>query len=859
MEEERKEEKREEKKIKKKKTASGGRTILHILQHVLLTAAAVLTVFAILNSFLVITYADGKETYRLNGERAEAYEDSLLFNQMMGRGVKDAICFGAIRGQMETGSSFDGQKEVDVTGFANRYQGTLTEYITANYRLEDLIKWAQSGFEYDEVWMNGEEADQFLSRTSTVTVLDTDAYAGGTANATPSYPGGTVSYLNSDYKKITKVKDVSGNQFASGDYTREDTNARILRNRYLTTEGKGPEKYVSSWNEYEELCNHIEKAAHDLEINYGQYLVYQDEYARANTNLVYIIRKQIGKDVVVYSNLQTNTTDLARLEEQIKTGYGKYLIYDPMSMRYETNTLIEESAVRYLLNGYEYAYPQNTQVMIAVDTAFPIQDVFYQGAQHYRSYVDARLYYLGAIFCGVLYLILLVILTRAEGRVRRRDTGEIGIRLQAQDRIPTELMAVAGAIIGVGLAYAAVWAVNGNWNVRENKVPVLIFTGGMALLTSILFSFFYYSLIRRIKAGTLWKNSLIYRLWKGGRSWIKYVSEHGSLLLRVLLPFAVFAALQAFLAYLCCTRGRSFALLLLALDIAVGFLLYRSAWAREQILESIKRIKEGDLQQQVDESHLYGDNLVLARAVNSIGDSVRNAVETSMKDERLKADLITNVSHDIKTPLTSIINYVDLIKRENVQDAQVREYIEILDAKSQRLKQLTDDLVEASKISSGNIVLHMEKINLVELIHQSVGEFSEKFDQKGLKTVINTPQGAVLIEADSRRIWRVMENLFNNIFKYAMEGTRVYIDMVFSKEEQHQVILSVKNISAQPVNVRPEELTERFIRGDESRTTEGSGLGLSIARNLTEAQNGIFEIAVDGDLFKVYLTFPTIS
>ena len=233
-----------------------------------------------------------------------------------------------------------------------------------------------------------------------------------------------------------------------------------------------------------------------------------------------------------------------------------------------------------------------------------------------------------------------------------------------------------------------------------------------------------------------------------------------------------------------------------------------------------------------------------------------------MKDERLKADLITNVSHDIKTPLTSIINYIDLIKRENVKDQKVLEYIEVLDAKSQRLKQLTDDLVEASKISSGNIVLQWERINLIELLNQTIGEFSEKFEQKSLYPVLRATPNSVYINADSRRIWRVMENLFNNIFKYALPGTRVYIDTEIVENPENQekwVILSLKNISANPLKVKPEELTERFIRGDESRTTEGSGLGLSIAKNLTEIQNGYFEIVMDGDLFKVNLSFPIME
>lgn len=190
-----------------------------------------------------------------------------------------------------------------------------------------------------------------------------------------------------------------------------------------------------------------------------------------------------------------------------------------------------------------------------------------------------------------------------------------------------------------------------------------------------------------------------------------------------------------------------------------------------------------------------------------------------------------------------------------MDNKKIQNYIRVLDEKSQRLKQLTDDLVEASKITSGNISLNFERINLTELMNQTIGEFSEKFEQKGLTTVMNVNTQEAVIEADSRRIWRVMENLFNNIYKYAMTGTRVYVS-IDGRQDASEIVISIKNISATPLNCNPEELTERFIRGDVSRTTEGSGLGLSIAKNLTVAQKGAFEIQLDGDLFKVLLTFP---
>lgn len=301
-------------------------------------------------------------------------------------------------------------------------------------------------------------------------------------------------------------------------------------------------------------------------------------------------------------------------------------------------------------------------------------------------------------------------------------------------------------------------------------------------------------------------------------------------------------------------------LMLILIGILVIISLLRAAVGRDRILTGIKKMNAGDMNYQIPEEGLTGDNLVLAREVNHIGDGIREAVAISMKDERLKADLITNVSHDIKTPLTSIINYVDLLKRENIEDEKVKEYIAVLDAKSQRLKQLTDDLVEASKISSGNIILHFERIDLIELLHQSIGEFSEKFEGRGLIPVLRTENGSACIEADSRRIFRVIENLFSNVIKYALPGTRVYIDVEDKNSESGTLVqVAVKNISENPVSVSGDELTERFIRGDESRTTEGSGLGLSIAKNLTVAMNGQLNVKVDGDLFKVILQFPKLE
>ena len=680
---------------------------------------------------------------------------------------------------------------------------------------------------------------------------------------------GTVSYLNSDLTGNTRVEDISGNLLEAGMVERDGTDATILNNRYLTADGKNIENYVSSWDEYYELCGNVKKAAEDLNINYEEYLKYKELYDSDNTNIIYIIKRTVGDDTQIFTNMKTRTANASQMAKELKAQCSKYIYYDPQNMQYETDTLIEESTLRYILNGYDYAYPEDTEIMIGVRSDYTAKDCFYQAREGFHNYVPyVWQYAAGAVACVLLYLVLLVILTMKEGTIRKKETGEIVARLYPEDHIPTEIMVLAAGGAAFGLVYAASSIIYAVWRSVDNGSMIAI-AGTAAFLVSVLFSFFYYSFVRRIKTGTLWRESLLRAVMELVKKWVLYFCDHSTLVLRVWVPVGVLAVVNLGMAML---AGYAFAqremlklliccLMLFAIDGAVGFMMYHSALGKQRILEGIKLIREGNLAHQVKEDGLYGEDLVLARAVNSIGDSVRTAVETSMKDERLKADLITNVSHDIKTPLTSIINYVDLIKRENIQDPKIREYVEVLDAKSQRLKQLTDDLVEASKISSGNIVLQWEKINLVELLNQTIGEFSEKFEEKSLYLIFKAPRNNIFIEADSRRIWRVIENLFNNVFKYALSGTRVYVDMELLQEsgEGKQVVVSLKNISAQPLKVNPEELTERFIRGDESRTTEGSGLGLSIAKNLTEAQNGKFEIVMDGDLFKVNLTFRLIE
>ncbi len=321
---------------------------------------------------------------------------------------------------------------------------------------------------------------------------------------------------------------------------------------------------------------------------------------------------------------------------------------------------------------------------------------------------------------------------------------------------------------------------------------------------------------------------------------------------KMVLGFLVYVIVTFFLVVEGVYNG-AFMLMYLCLQLALVLFLAWWAYGYHRLRQGTKTIAGGDLEYQIDTQRMPYDLRLQAEDLNNISAGLSAAVDEKMKSERFKAELITNVSHDLKTPLTSIINYVNLLKSTEQTDPKAAEYIEVLDRKSQRLKKLTEDLVEASKASTGVLSVTREKIGMSQLIDQALGEWEEKLTDKKLTLVANLPEGETWVYADGRHLWRVIDNLLSNCAKYAMEGTRVYLDLERGKG---QVALSVKNVSRDPLNVPAERLMERFVRGEESRSTEGSGLGLSIARSLTELQGGAFGLAVDGDLFKATVTLP---
>ena len=428
--------------------------------------------------------------------------------------------------------------------------------------------------------------------------------------------------------------------------------------------------------------------------------------------------------------------------------------------------------------------------------------------------------------------------------------GEDG-ELNYFDKIPLEIVIIAFICIGT----IPFIFLSNYFYVTDND-----YTGGISIIITIaLFIYiivciFMTTLIKRLKAKQFWRTTIVGKIFYWFKDvFLKKLSYSINTTPKVILVSIGIVILSYLISILFSGLARIILLIILYGKVIHEIIKFTRDCSK--IEKKLEEMKNGDnsVPLNIDDFTLKFKDT--AQNINNISEGIEIAVQERMKSERLKAELITNVSHDIKTPLTSIINYVDLLKKEKIENEKAKEYIFILENKSQRLKKLTEDLVEASKIQTGNVSLKKEKINVELLVKQAAGEFEDKFSKKGLDTIIESDKNEVFILADNRYMYRIIENLFSNISKYAMENSRVYIDI---KTRKDKVNICIKNISKEKLNISSDELMQRFVRGDSSRTTEGSGLGLSIAQNLTTIQGGTFNLVLDGDLFKVEIIFDML-
>ena len=634
---------------------------------------------------------------------------------------------------------------------------------------------------------------------------------------------------------------------------------------YKTVNGETVLQLVNNSQEWNGRLNDayrmINNVAESIYSDIDNYAVNQNQYLEGNTNITYLYVNQDNGTVITNKKKYQNYDNYEESLKKIRKS-GKYVIVKPKLADYESN--IEKAGKgesmaqewQATVDGYvdtsDYIYAS------VVDTDYPVKDDFYEENQIFTQYAG------GAKAAGILgiivaagYLVLLVLLTIGAGKVPEDEE----VHLVKFDHIKTELAAAGVILLWAVIMLVGVKAGTFTWKGAtegtiymqnmESYLPGIVVGCLEALCTCALFLTGYLSLVRRIKAKTVWKNSVLRWLLV----FLKEMFQNIQYLWKSMIGFAAFFAIH-WLTYVFASDGSTtwaWAFILLLIDCGAFIWMVQKAKGTGKIKTGIEKIAGGEVDYQIPVNGLMAEQKEIAEKVNSIGEGLEAALAKSMKSERLKTDLITNVSHDIKTPLTSIINYVELLKQENLQNPKIQRYIEVLEQKSQRLKTLTEDVVEASKVSSGNITLEFMNLNLVEMIQQTSGEFEEKFKVRDLQEVMNLPEENVIIRADGRRLWRVLSNIYNNAAKYALEGTRVYADL---EKKDGMAYFSLKNISAQPLNISADELTERFIRGDVSRSTEGSGLGLSIAQSLTEMQGGPFELYLDGDLFKVTIKFP---
>ena len=418
-----------------------------------------------------------------------------------------------------------------------------------------------------------------------------------------------------------------------------------------------------------------------------------------------------------------------------------------------------------------------------------------------------------------------------------------GIHLTWFDKIPLDLMA---AVFMLPIGFFA------DYYNYASAIAVVLW--GAAVLNCVFL--FLITFVTRCKAGTVLKNNvvwyaikLLWRIVKSIWGWLRHLVRSIPLIWRTALVIAAIClfiliigshnsmlSLPMVLLYLL--------LMMFALYVAIGF---------ATLQRGSRALAEGDYSKPVDTRFLRGDLKRCGENLNKVQQGVQRAVDERLRSERMKTELITNVSHDIKTPLTSIVNYVDLLKKEPIDNPKAQEYLEVLDRQSKRLKKLTEDLVEASKASSGVIPVDCQPTSVNVLLSQLEGEYEERLQKADLTMIVHPAAGDPVVLADGKLLSRVMDNLMNNIVKYAMPGTRVY---AAAAADEQETTISIKNVSRNELNVSADELMERFVRGDSSRHTEGSGLGLSIAKSLVELQGGRFELSIDGDLFRADISLP---
>ena len=864
---------------------------------------AIVLIVAILSGAMLITnllslmnLAGSTDLPSLWTMSQQPFEESQEFNYMVENYMDDVLTQIRLENLFETDGMMNRNKEIDVMEYSKNDTANGENVSGIAYSLEELINW-------------GEDFDS----------AESDNYAKNSVIVCQKPEGTYEYYYTSDF--MTRVEsgvfdiimqdgsDVDGflQELQNGKYTSSgfynfdivDMEGNILYTdcwnfgsalieKYAP---QGAENLLQVVNNSPRLNGKLSVIYDDLAYTlgniYSDYQNYQmgfEHLEEGNTNFTYIYANNDTKKVVTNKTSYENYAEVEKnVQNLISEKDVKYMVIYPKLKDFNSNMNVSKSDKWEKLRSYSSEKKWNSVFAVAVDTTYTIQDQFYQNKVAYDNNIP---YFKGTTWLLVLSIILFlgatIWLTLEAGRTAEDEE----LHLNGFDHWKTEIAAVLIVLIWIVGSYIGIHFWNGNIYTMINDIPTYLKDGGtyfeyyyargmdvssaymsaslylpslsIAELAEIYFygvftlgCFFmgYVSLIKRIKGRNLWKNSLLRVIVR----FIYKIYDNRKKTTKTVLLLCGFFLVQGIAVLF--RNGVTMLLVLLA-DVGVFYVVLNGLLLKEKLKKGIEEIALGNMEYQIPLQGLRGENLKLAEMINGIANGFHMAVEEAMKNERLKTDLITNVSHDIKTPLTSIINYVAILKQSDIADPKIQGYLDILEAKAQRLKTLTEDVVEASKVSSGNISLEYMDVDLVEMIQQTEGEMAEKFEARNLKMIVNLPAEPAVVHVDGRRMWRVLENIFGNAAKYAMPGTRVYADL---KLEEDTVDLSLKNVSEHQLNISADELTERFIRGDLSRSSEGSGLGLSIAQSLTTMQGGTFNLYLDGDLFRVNNRFPRVK
>ena len=756
------------------------RLIICFIQHSIAAGILLSVASLMLNSYIEVKSIEGSHIYKIFPvENGMEFEESEIYLDLFRASVSDIMQLVAIKNQMETEGVFDGEKTIDITDFARKIGVDGGCRYTVGYELDDLIKWGKRGTSYTTYVMTLSEFVNYFGYVIYPENFTIDQYGqlkfdgfyrvGEDTMDTGEYPYDELGqpiesaepvYYGKDQDEVSIVYEkmqysglwqnefeemvfsyimshgLEGIELLKDDQDRVSVKVSLLDCVYPDMDGNVDFlKKTGNWVDCLTLQKNLSTAIQQFSENYQQYQVWNRAYQKNHSNVKYMVRLSEDGQMKTFTNLD----DIVNLGDEEVTElfseYTRYLIYYPDNLVFMGNTILDEDELYQYLR--EYYYPEITHIWLAVDTSYAVPgDAFYNAETLFNRIVPKSWWILVMLIVLALSWVGVGIYLTATAGVRENESGTREHFLNHFDKIWTEfLILFCGIVIYFGyngflylvelaeMSCVTEAEMNG---LRMSRIYQYLYFVGYGVYLSVASGMIWYSIVRRVKSHNLLTDSFFYRILLLFTKVFSFIFRHTNSVVSVLLPYNLYLFLNL-LGFWGITQYRSKQLLsviilfaLVALNGIVGVILFKNNAERQEIIKGIKRIRDGEVDFKLEVESLHGANRTLADAVNNIGEGIGKAVKTSMKDEQMKTDLITNVSHDIKTPLTSIINYIDLLKRLKLKEEPAKGYIEILDSKARRLKQLTDDLVEASKISSGNIILNNERLNLYELIQKGI-------------------------------------------------------------------------------------------------------------------------------------------